>query len=83
MGVAMSRSFTVKYSGKRCPGCRKAVEIGQEGQFQSIEWPYGDPIYTNPRDLKVWHSVCVNQALVDGLCEACGMLHKDKGMCLI
>lgn len=79
----MSRPFKVRYGGKRCPECKESIEPGQDAQFESIEWPFGNPIGTNPRDLRMWHSACVNMALRDALCEGCGMLHKDKGMCLI
>lgn len=79
----MSRQFTVKYGGKRCPHCKKAIEPGETAQFESVHWPWGNPVGTSPRDLKMWHYGCVNQAMVEGLCEGCGLLHKDRGMCLI
>ena len=79
-------AFKVKYPGKRCPHCKKAIEVGQFAEFCRITWPYGSDIACNPRDMVMWHQTCLNSKLVAELCEACGMLHsspKEKGMCLI
>lgn len=81
----MSLPFKVKFpmAGK-CPGCKKELQIGDTALFESKNWPWDDhPIGVRPEDLRKWHSVCVNVALVDSLCPQCSLLHKDHGMCLI
>ena len=79
----MSLPFTVKYAGQMCPHCRKPIHPGRVAQFESVRYPFSNPIGTSPRDLRTWHTTCANLALKEGLCPACGLLHKDKGMCLI
>ncbi len=79
----MSLPFVTKYAGKVCPRCRKQIKPGEWAQFESINHPFSNPICTNPRDLRAWHTTYAGTATNEGICPACGLLHKDKGMCLI
>ena len=75
--------FVAKYrSTTGCPRCGEHIKVGQEAEFQPRDWPWDSGSGMTKKE-PLWHAACVRKKLVESLCPACRLLHKDHGSCLL